>query len=184
MASSSPSWRRGCRISSWPSRWIRHWIDALAAGLGKNYEHRIEVPLENGYGLCVMSKLPLSEVEVRELVTREVPSIRARVHLPVGEDFRLYVVHPEPPVFEHDTKGRDSEIAMVGIEAEKDPLPAVVTGDSERCSVVDDDAALPTALGAAGPARGARHVQHLQRDDAVDALAARSPVPRPAVPPA
>ncbi len=105
------------------------WIDALDDGLGKNYEHRIDVPLDNGYGLCVMSKLPLSEIEVRELVTREVPSIRVRVHLPVGEDFRLYVVHPEPPVFEHDTKGRDSEIAMVGLEAEDDPLPAVVSGD-------------------------------------------------------
>ncbi|WP_243265939.1 endonuclease/exonuclease/phosphatase family protein [Sulfitobacter sp. DSM 110093] len=105
------------------------WIDALDDGLGKNYDQRIDAPLDNGYGLCVMSKLPLSEVEVRELVTREVPSIRARVHLPVGEDFRLYVVHPEPPVIEHDTKGRDSEIAMVGIEAEKDSLPAVVTGD-------------------------------------------------------
>ncbi|MDF3381510.1 MULTISPECIES: endonuclease/exonuclease/phosphatase family protein [Sulfitobacter] len=105
------------------------WIDALDDGLGKNYEHRVDVPLDNGYGLCLMSKLPLSEVEVRELVTEEVPSIRARVHLPVGEDFRLYVVHPEPPVIEHDTKGRDSEIALVGIEAEKDPLPAVVSGD-------------------------------------------------------
>lgn len=60
------------------------WIDALDDGLGKNYEHRVDVPLDNGYGLCLMSKLPLSEVEVRELVTEEVPSIRARVHLPVG----------------------------------------------------------------------------------------------------
>ena len=105
------------------------WIDALHEGLGKNYEHRIDVPLENGYGLCVMSRLPLSEVEVREKVTKDVPSIRVRVHLPVGEDFRLYVVHPEPPVIDHDTKGRDSEIALVGMEASDDPLPAVVSGD-------------------------------------------------------
>lgn len=105
------------------------WIDALDEGLGKNYEHRVDVPLDNGYGLCVMSKLPLSEIEVREKVTKEVPSIRVRVHLQVGEYFRLYVVHPEPPVVDHDTKGRDSEIALVGMEASKDPLPAVVSGD-------------------------------------------------------
>ena len=105
------------------------WIDALDDGIGKNYDHRIDVPLDNGYGLCVMSRLPLSEVEVREKVTTDVPSIRVRVHLPVGEDFRLYVVHPEPPVIDHDTKGRDSEIALVGMEATEDPLPAVVSGD-------------------------------------------------------
>tara|TARA_R110002049_G_scaffold60785_6_gene162862 strand:+ start:4349 stop:4549 length:201 start_codon:yes stop_codon:yes gene_type:complete len=29
----------------------------------------------------------------------------------------------------HDTKGRDSEIAHVGTEAARDPLPAIVTGD-------------------------------------------------------
>jgi endonuclease/exonuclease/phosphatase (EEP) superfamily protein YafD len=39
------------------------------------------------------------------------------------------VVHPEPPVITHDTKGRDSEIALIGIEAAKDDLPAIVTGD-------------------------------------------------------
>jgi len=41
----------------------------------------------------------------------------------------MYVVHPEPPVFSHDTMGRDSEIAHIGLEAARDDLPTVVTGD-------------------------------------------------------
>ena len=105
------------------------WVEALIDGLGPLYPHRIEVPQGNGYGLAVFSRLPLSETEVRELITRKVPSVRTRVTLRNGEAFRLYVVHPEPPVIDHDTRGRDSEIALVGLAAAKDELPAIVAGD-------------------------------------------------------
>ncbi len=105
------------------------WIEALRGGLSEIYERWVEVPLDTGYGLCLMSKLKLSDTQLRELITEGVPSIRTTVTLRNGETFRLYVVHPEPPVIDHDTKGRDSEIAHVGLEAEDDPLPAIVTGD-------------------------------------------------------
>jgi endonuclease/exonuclease/phosphatase (EEP) superfamily protein YafD len=105
------------------------WIDALTEGVGDGYPHRRDVPRDTGYGLCLMSRLPLKDVEVREVITEGVPSIRAKVELRSGDHFKLYVVHPEPPVLGHDTLGRDGEIAQIGIEAEKDPLPAIVTGD-------------------------------------------------------
>ncbi len=105
------------------------WIDALKEGLGTDFDHWVEAPMDNGYGMCVMSVLPLDTSEVRMLVTRNVPSVKTTVRLRNGALFRLYVVHPEPPVFAHDTKGRDSEIALVGLEATKDDLPAVVAGD-------------------------------------------------------
>ncbi|KIN62410.1 YD repeat domain protein [Sulfitobacter noctilucicola] len=105
------------------------WIDALKDGLGAEYEHWIDVPLDSGYGICVMSKLPMTAPEVRELITDGVPSIRAEMRLRGGERFRLYVVHPEPPVIEQDTKGRDSEIALIGLEAADDDLPTIVAGD-------------------------------------------------------
>ncbi|MGJ5619904.1 endonuclease/exonuclease/phosphatase family protein [Sulfitobacter sp. MF3-043] len=105
------------------------WIDALKVPLDHTFTHWVEVPKDNGYGICLMSKFPLSETDVREMITEGVPSIRTAVRLPNGSDIRLYVVHPEPPVIDHDTIGRDSEIALVGIEAEKDHLPAIVAGD-------------------------------------------------------
>jgi len=105
------------------------WISALKNGLGRDYQHWIDVPRTNGYGLCVMSRLRLSDSEVREVITEGVPSIRTIVHPRAGEPFKLYVVHPEPPVINHDTKGRDGEIAKIGMEAKDDPLPAIVTGD-------------------------------------------------------
>ena len=105
------------------------WINALKEALEDQFDHWVEVPKDNGYGLVIMSKLPLSEVEVRDLITKDVPSARMRVTLRNGDAFRLYVVHPEPPIMSHDTKGRDGEIAMVGLEAANDDLPAVVAGD-------------------------------------------------------
>lgn len=105
------------------------WIAELQDALGDMYPHWINVPKDTGYGLCVMSSLPLSHSEVREIVTKGVPSVRTVVTMGCGNPMRLYVVHPEPPVIGHDTKGRDSEISLVGIEAANDRLPAIVTGD-------------------------------------------------------
>ncbi|WP_299025602.1 endonuclease/exonuclease/phosphatase family protein [uncultured Sulfitobacter sp.] len=105
------------------------WIDALKSALSDDYPHWVSVPEETGYGMAVISKLALSETDVREVVTEGVPSVRTAVTLRAGGQVRLYVVHPEPPVFSHDTLGRDSEIAHIGLEAQQDPMPAIVTGD-------------------------------------------------------
>ena len=105
------------------------WIKGLEDGLEDLYPHWIKVPKDTGYGLCVMSRLELPDTEVREMVTEGVPSIKLTVRLRSGEDVRLYVVHPEPPVATQDTKGRDAEIALIGIEAAEDKLPAIVSGD-------------------------------------------------------
>ncbi len=104
------------------------WVEALGM-LAEALPHAVEVPHSNGYGMVLRSRLPLEGPEVRELLVEAVPSIRTAVRLPSGRVFRLYVVHPEPPVPGHDSKGRDAEIGMVGLEAEDDPLPAVVAGD-------------------------------------------------------
>jgi endonuclease/exonuclease/phosphatase (EEP) superfamily protein YafD len=105
------------------------WIAALVQGLNERYPERIDVPKDNGYGMCVLSKLPLSDSHVRERVTQAVPSISTKVTLRDGRDIRLRVVHPEPPVIDHDTKGRDSEMALIGLEAAEDTLPTIVAGD-------------------------------------------------------
>lgn len=107
----------------------QEWTDELHAALKDDYAHWVTVPKDNSYGMVLMSKLPLSETQVRELLVEDVPSIRTTVRNADGQEWRLYIVHPEPPVPNHDTKGRDGEIAMIGIEASKDDMPAIVTGD-------------------------------------------------------
>ena len=109
---------------------LRLQVVCIAGGRAvEDYAYWVKVPKDNGYGICVMSRLALSDITVREVVTEGVPSVRAGVTLRSGARLRLYVIHPEPPVIHHDTKGRDSEIAHVGMEAARDPLPAIVTGD-------------------------------------------------------
>lgn len=104
------------------------WIEALAP-LRETYANWITIPKDNGYGMCLMSKLEIPEHTTQCHITDDVPSITAKIVLRSGAAFRLYAVHPEPPVPTHDTEGRDSEIAHVGLAARDDPLPAVVTGD-------------------------------------------------------
>lgn len=104
------------------------WLDAIGH-LKQKYLYHVEVPHDTGYGMAIYSTLKLTETCVAELVTEGVPSIRAAVHLSDGGRFRLYAVHPEPPVPYDHTKARDGEIALVGLQAKEDPLPAIVTGD-------------------------------------------------------
>lgn len=104
------------------------WITALEP-LKQRQPHTVEVPLDTGYGMAIYSRLPLSDVQVSDRVTEGVPSIRTIVTLRSGDKVALYAVHPEPPIATHDTKGRDSEIALAGIAARDDAYPAIVTGD-------------------------------------------------------
>jgi len=104
------------------------WIEALRP-LHENFETVHEIDLDTGYGMVLMSKLPLRGLAVREVITEGVPSIRTAVELRDGTPIRLYVVHPEPPIASHDTKGRDGEIARAGLEARDDTLPAIIAGD-------------------------------------------------------
>ncbi len=104
------------------------WLDALAP-FRDVYTQIIEVPHDTGYGIALYSRLPLSDTQTPDLVTKGVPSIHTTVMLPGGDKLRLYIVHPEPPIPTHDTLGRDSEIALIGLMARDQPLPAVVCGD-------------------------------------------------------
>lgn len=103
------------------------WLAGLAPLHGL-FPHRAERPLGTGYGMALFSDRPLEDVEWRELLVAGVPSLKVTVRI-AGRPVRVYVLHPEPPVPLHDTKGRDAEIGLVGIEAARDPLPAIVTGD-------------------------------------------------------
>lgn len=104
------------------------WLDALAS-LKDSYGEAVEAPLDTGYGMALYARLPLAQTTVTDRITAGVPSIRAAVQLRSGAWFRLYAVHPEPPVPHLDTKGCDSEIALAGLEAKDDALPTIVTGD-------------------------------------------------------
>ena len=104
------------------------WADALAP-IGKERPHQVLVPLENSYGMVLYSRLELDDVQIQHLIMDDVPSIIAKVRLRDGQTFRIYCVHPEPPVPHIDSAGRDGELLRVAHLVDEDEMPAVVCGD-------------------------------------------------------
>jgi endonuclease/exonuclease/phosphatase (EEP) superfamily protein YafD len=110
-----------------PDDW---WVERLCEML-PGHTFRVLHPLDNTYGIALFSRLELLHPEVRFLLKPDIPSIRARVRLPSGEDIVLLGVHPEPPSpSESDTSlPRDAELVLVGREIARDPKPVIVAGD-------------------------------------------------------
>ncbi|WP_206454702.1 endonuclease/exonuclease/phosphatase family protein [Aurantimonas marina] len=104
------------------------WADAIKA-LSDDWPHGVSHPLENSYGMILMSRHQLRDTKVQYLVMEDVPSIITTVVLPDGQRFHLYGVHPEPPVPHVDSAGRDAELVQVAELVKEDRVPAIVCGD-------------------------------------------------------
>jgi endonuclease/exonuclease/phosphatase (EEP) superfamily protein YafD len=105
------------------------WWDSQLEVLTERYPYCVRIPQENTYGMHVFSSLELRDVCVRELVTKEIPSVRASVRLKSGRWIELYAVHPEPPVPSQDSEERDAELLLVAREVKERARPALVAGD-------------------------------------------------------
>lgn len=104
------------------------WIEALRA-LTDTYPHVVSRPQDNSYGMVLASKFALSDTKVECLLTDGVPSIITTATMPDGQRFRLYSIHPEPPVPHRGTEGRDGETSLVALKVREETLPVLVTGD-------------------------------------------------------
>lgn len=104
------------------------WDRAMSA-LADDWPDHVREPLDNSYGMLLYSRLPLSDTSIMHLTMEEVPSIVATVALPNGAPFRLYCVHPEPPVPFADSVGRDAELLRVARLVTEETLPTIVCGD-------------------------------------------------------
>lgn len=104
------------------------WIEALESAI-RGYDHRMSFAQDNGYGMLLVSHFPLRDDEIQFLLNPEVPSFDMRIDHPDGGAFRLLAVHPEPPVANHDTIGRDAELSRIAELVRGDDEPVIVTGD-------------------------------------------------------
>lgn len=101
------------------------------------YPHRVLHPLENTYGLMLLSRFPLQAPQVRFLVQADVPSIRTRLRLNGGKEVWFYGLHPRPPVRgnldgEIELPGsapRDAELIVAAMETRDLRDPIIVAGD-------------------------------------------------------
>ena len=107
------------------------WWAETASGLKDMLPHSVEVPQDDTYGMCLFSRFPLEDVEVRHLVEDTVPSIWATVRLPSGEAVSLTILHPRPPRpdIQQDSDLRDAELVMAGRDLDDVDGPVIVAGD-------------------------------------------------------
>lgn len=108
------------------------WQNELRKGLRYfDYDYRIEMPLDNTYGMLVYSRFELIEPETRFLLDDSIPSMHSRVVLPSKELIQLHVIHPTPPMPPHDDSStdRDAMMMMVALMAKDEELPVIVAGD-------------------------------------------------------
>lgn len=106
------------------------WQKALRP-ITRNYPFRVEIPLNNTYGMHLYSQLPLRQDTIRYLLDEEVPSVRTYVMLRDNTWVEFHGLHPKPPVPTENanSKKRDAEIVMVGKEVAESKYPVIVTGD-------------------------------------------------------
>ncbi|MGB3799244.1 MAG: endonuclease/exonuclease/phosphatase family protein [Lewinella sp.] len=108
------------------------WEEKLAEGLDEEFPYRVNVPLENLYGMHLWSKIELIDPEIKYRIKDDIPGIDAKIELPNGREVDLYFVHPMPPSPSeaYASTGRDAELALVGLEVqERDHRSTIVAGD-------------------------------------------------------
>ncbi len=108
------------------NRWNRE-LQALHA----DYPHRVEHPLENYYGMLLLSRFPLKGTGIKFLIDDNIPSIHSQVKLNNGTWVKLCCLHPMPPSPTENDKSldRDAELLMVAKTISEKDFPVIVLGD-------------------------------------------------------
>ena len=107
------------------------WVTSLAETFDGKYPYKIEVPLENTYGMLLFSKYRLKDEKIKFLVEDTIPSIETILELPSGKNIQLYAIHPAPPTPQHNPSSvdRDAELMKVAKSSRNSKIPVVVMGD-------------------------------------------------------
>lgn len=103
------------------------WAAALD-GLAEMFPHRVIRPRLDNFGIALLSRWPLDDVEVMAFGETGFPSIVAAVQRPAGE-FRIIATHPYPPFNARCTDQLVTHLDSIGTLAAASTLPCLVAGD-------------------------------------------------------
>ncbi len=131
-----------------------HWWHQQLEILDRNYPNSLKHPQGNYYGMHLFSKLELRAPEVRFLVEKDVPSVRAGIRLRSGRWVEFYGIHPRPPEVHENTEERDAEILIVGQQIASDGRPSIVAGDLNDVAWSDTTRLFQRISGTLDPRRG------------------------------
>lgn len=104
-----------------------HWAAALD-GLADLFPHRVIRPRDDNFGIAVLSRSPLADVEERVFCATGYPSLLVTVRREAG-DVRLVATHPFPPFNARCTNLLVEHLDGVAAAVAASPLPCVVAGD-------------------------------------------------------
>lgn len=107
------------------------WWENELESLHQEYPHRVAKPQDNLYGMHVYSKHKLENVEVTDLIKKDIPSIHCDLILHDTIRIKCHFLHPEPPSpTESETATpRDRELFLVAKKVEPERNLTIVTGD-------------------------------------------------------
>ncbi|MBK0328433.1 endonuclease/exonuclease/phosphatase family protein [Rhodobacteraceae bacterium F11138] len=104
------------------------WVQAMEPVL-RDYPVRVDLPLDNYYGLAFASRLETRDARVVYLSDDDTPALLARMVSPCGRDFCFVGLHPRPPVPGTDTDERDQQILYSARFAREKDVPVITAGD-------------------------------------------------------
>ena len=105
----------------------REWSKAVEP-LRAHYPFELSQPLDNTYGLILLSRLPM-QGRIEHVMQPHVPSVKAMIRLRGGQQIALYGLHPEPPLPGDDSGERDAELILAGRRVRDEGRAAIVIGD-------------------------------------------------------
>ncbi|MEM6265192.1 MAG: endonuclease/exonuclease/phosphatase family protein [Bacteroidota bacterium] len=107
------------------------WWSSQLQTFTQDYPHFYTFPLENTYGMTLMSKLPIADFDIKFLVKEDVPSFHFRINLIAGEYMTCILMHPRPPVPQEAETSiqRDAELMQIAQQVLVTQEPVVVAGD-------------------------------------------------------
>jgi len=107
------------------------WKNKISKHIKNAYKSKVEVPLDNTYGMSFYSKFEIFDTHVKYLVSDSIPSIHTKLKLTSNDTIQLYALHPTPPMPQENPSSadRDAEMMMIAKLALKSKYPVVVIGD-------------------------------------------------------
>jgi endonuclease/exonuclease/phosphatase (EEP) superfamily protein YafD len=104
------------------------WERQLREPLAREYPHRVMQVRNHAFGIWLLSKHPLDQVQVLPTPDSDVPYITADIDLG-GETIHLVGVHPLPPTGQSKARERNQRLAAAGEVISYQPGARMVLGD-------------------------------------------------------
>ena len=89
------------------------WVEQLAPQLSR-YSYRLDMPLENKYGMAFATRLRTDRAEMVANTSSNTPTLYATLRMGDGARFEVIGLHPRPPLPGESTAMRDANIAKAG----------------------------------------------------------------------